>query len=91
MDSRTSRKPPPKRLSGRLREVVAYGRWSLLITRIEQQGVFSEKRSGHIYFVEDNLLQAISKLRMCSSMLLQSSSYMSYIPSSIVDIVNYSY
>ena len=41
--------------------VVAYGRWSL--TRIEQQGVFSEKRSGHIYFVEDNLLQAISKLR----------------------------
>ena len=60
--SRTSRKPPPKmlRLSGRLREAVAYGRWSL--TRIEQQGVFSEKRSGHIYFVEDNLLQAISKL-----------------------------
>ena len=53
--------------------VVAYGKWSLTgggrlrevvaLTRIEQQGVFSEKRSGHIYFVEDNLLQAISKLR----------------------------
>ena len=55
--SRTFCKRPPKmqRLSGRLREVVAYknrtgGRTS------------SEKWSGHIYLMEDNLLHAISKL-----------------------------
>ena len=41
--------------------VVVYGRWSL--TRIESQGTSSEKWSGHIFFMEDNLLHAISKLR----------------------------
>ena len=41
--------------------VVAYGRWSL--TRIEPQEVSFEKKTGHIYFKEDNLLHAISKLR----------------------------
>ena len=41
--------------------VVAYGRWSL--TGIEPQGFSSEKKSGHIYFKEENLLHAISKLR----------------------------
>ena len=41
--------------------MVAYGRWSL--TRIEPQGASSEKRSGDIYFNEDNLWHAISKLR----------------------------
>ena len=37
-----------------------YWRWSL--TRIEPQGASTEKRSGLIYFMEDNLLHAISKL-----------------------------
>ena len=37
--------------------VVVYGRWSF--TRI---GESSEKWSGHIYFLEDNLLHAISNL-----------------------------
>ena len=55
--------------------VIAYGRWSL--ARIETQGASSEKSARYIYFMEDNLLHAISKLR---------SSYMSYIPSSIVHI-----
>ena len=32
------------------------------LTRIEPHGAFSEKRSGHICFTEDNLLHAISKL-----------------------------
>ena len=41
--------------------VVAYGRSSL--TRIEPQGFSSEKKSGHMYFKEENLLHAISKLR----------------------------
>ena len=40
--------------------VVAYGRWSF--TRIEPQGVSSEKMYEHIYFMEENLLHAISKL-----------------------------
>ena len=42
--------------------VVAYRRWSLAI--IEPQGASSEKRSGHIYFTEDNLLHAMSKLHV---------------------------
>ena len=41
--------------------LVAYGRWSL--TRIEPHGASSEKRSGHIYFMEDNIFHAISKIR----------------------------
>ena len=41
--------------------VVAYGRRSF--TRIEPQGVSSEKRSRHIYVMEDNLLHAMPKLR----------------------------
>ena len=54
--SRTSRKRPPKmqRLSGRLRELVVH--------KIEPQGASSEKRSRHIYFIEDNLLHTMSKL-----------------------------
>ena len=40
--------------------VVAYRKWSLI--RVEPQGVSFEKRSKHNYFVEDNLLHAISKL-----------------------------
>ena len=44
--------------------VVAYGRWSF--TRIEPQGASSEKRSRHIYFMEDNLLRPMD---MCSSVL----------------------
>ena len=40
--------------------MVAYRRWSF--TRIEPQGAFSEKSSRHIYFLEDNLLHAMSKL-----------------------------
>ena len=44
--------------------VVAYGRW--WFTRIEPQGASSEKRSRHIYFMEDNLLRAMD---MCSSVL----------------------
>ena len=40
--------------------LIAYGRWSL--TRIEPQGTSSEKRSGHVYFMGDNLLHAISNL-----------------------------
>ena len=30
--------------------------------RLEPRGASSEKRSGHIYFMEDNLLHSISKL-----------------------------
>ena len=41
--------------------VVANGRWSL--TRIEPREVLFEKKTGHIYFNEENLLRAISKLR----------------------------
>ena len=41
--------------------VAAYGRWSL--TRIEPQGFSSDKKSGRVYFNEENLLHAISKLR----------------------------
>ena len=41
--------------------VVAYGRWSL--TRIEPQGSSSEKMHRHTYFMENNLLHAISKLQ----------------------------
>ena len=40
--------------------VVAHGRWSF--TRIEPTGASSEKRSRTIYFIEDNLLHAMSKL-----------------------------
>ena len=36
-------------------------RW--LFTRIKPQGASSEKKSGHIYFMEDNLLYVMSKLR----------------------------
>ena len=50
--SRPFRKRPPK--MQRLE-------WSL--TRIEPQGASSERRSWHIYFMEDDLLHAISKLR----------------------------
>ena len=41
--------------------VAAYGRWSL--TRIEPQGFSSDKKSVHVYFNEENLLHAFSKLR----------------------------
>ena len=53
--SRTSRKLPPKmrRLSGRLREVVVYEKRTLEVS--------SETMSGHIYFMEDNLLDVFSK------------------------------
>ena len=40
--------------------VVAYGRWSF--TRTEPRGVSSEKKSRLIFFMEDNLLHALSKL-----------------------------
>ena len=43
------------RLSGRYRGVVSY--------ESRTTGGFFEKKSGHIYFKEDNLLHAISKLR----------------------------
>ena len=56
--SLTSHKRPPKMQT--LRIVVTNGRWSP--TRIKPQGAFTKKRSGHIYFMEDNLLHAISKL-----------------------------
>lgn len=42
------------------RLVVVYRKW--LLTRIDPQGVFSEKWSALIYFVEDNLLHTLSKL-----------------------------
>ena len=41
--------------------VVAYGGWPF--TKIEPYGASSEKRSEHIYFMEDDLLHAMSKLR----------------------------
>ena len=49
MYSRNSRKRPPEmhRLSGCLREVVAYKNRTIV----------------HLYFVEDNLMHAMSKLR----------------------------
>ena len=56
--SRTSRKRPPKmhRLSGRLREMVVYKNRTIRAS--------SEKRSGHINFMVDDLLHAVSiKLR----------------------------
>ena len=56
--SRTSRKRPPKmhRLSGRLREMVVYKNRTIRAS--------SEKRSGHINFMVDDLLYAVSiKLR----------------------------
>ena len=40
--------------------VVAYGRRSF--TRSEPQGVSCEKKSRNIYFMEDNLLHAVSKV-----------------------------
>ena len=40
--------------------VVAYSWW---LTRIKPQRVSSEKRSDHIYIMEDNSLHAISKLQ----------------------------
>ena len=40
--------------------VVAYGGWPF--TKIEPYGASSEKRSEHIYFMEDDLLHAMSKL-----------------------------
>ena len=52
---------PPVRNHPKCKDsVVACGRWSC--TRIEPQGVSSEKRSRHNYFMEDNLLHAMSKL-----------------------------
>ena len=58
--SRTYRKQPPKmqRLSGRLREVVVY--------KNRTTEASSNGRSRHIYFMEDNLLHAMSKLRHVS-------------------------
>ena len=53
-------KPP---ISNQLKckdRVVLYGSWSF--TRIEPQGVSSEKRSRHVYFMEDNLLHAMLML-----------------------------
>ena len=44
-----------RRLSGRSREVVSYEN--------RTTGGFCEKKTGHIYVKEDNLLHAISKLR----------------------------
>ena len=41
--------------------VATYGSWWSL-TRIEPQGVSSKRMYGHNYFMEDNLLHAISKL-----------------------------
>ena len=35
-------------------------KWSLI--RVEPQGVSFEKRSRHNYFMDDNLVHAISKL-----------------------------
>ena len=54
---RTSRKRPPKmqRLGGRLREVVVY--------KNRTTEASSKGRSRHIYFMEDNLLHAMSKSR----------------------------
>ena len=54
--SQTSRKRPPKmqRLSGRLREVVAYKNRTT-------GGLFREE-VRHLYFMEDNLFNTMSKL-----------------------------
>ena len=41
--------------------MAAYGRWSL--TRIEPQGFSSDRKSGRVYFNEENLLHAMSKLQ----------------------------
>ena len=52
------RKRPPKvqRLSGRLQEVVVYKKWTT-------GDLFREEVQTHLYyFMEDNLLQAMSKL-----------------------------
>ena len=46
-DSLTFGKRPPKHLA------VASSRWSL--TRIEPHGASFEKRSGHVYFMEDTV------------------------------------
>ena len=51
-----------QRLSGRLREVVVYKNRT---TEAPSKG-----RSGHIYFMEDNLLQQCLSHDMCSSKLL---------------------
>ena len=48
------RPPKMKRLSGHLRGMVVY--------KNRTTGNSSEKRSSHIYFVEDDLLHAMSKL-----------------------------
>ena len=42
--------------------VIAYGRWSLPIKNQSTGGLFQEDVQAHLCFVEDNLLQAISKL-----------------------------
>ena len=47
--------------------LAAYWRWSL--TRIEPQGASNEKRSGRIYFMEDNYCMQFLSYAMCSSML----------------------
>ena len=60
--------------------VVAYGRWSL--TRIEPQEVSFEKKTGHIYFKEENLLYAISKIRY-----LQSATLLLFLPQEIRKLV----
>ena len=53
--SRTFCKRPPK--------MQRYRRWSLRrIQELNHRGSSSEKWSGHIFFIEDNLLHAISKL-----------------------------
>ena len=55
-----SDEPKLQRLSGRLPEVVAYKNRTTGANG--GGGASSEKRSGHIYFMEDNLLHAIYKL-----------------------------
>ena len=47
--------PKMQRLSGRLREVVVY--------KNRTTEASSKERSRHIYFMEDNLLHAMSKSR----------------------------
>ena len=60
MYRRTYIEPPVRNHPKCKDSVVACGRWSF--TRIEPQGVSSGKRSRHIYFMDDNLLHAMSKL-----------------------------
>ena len=57
-----SDEPKLQRLSGRLPEVVAYKDRTTGANGGGGGGASSEKRSGPIYFMEDNLLHAIYKL-----------------------------